>query len=77
MYVLTVSMYISVIRYADSSLEIFWDRPAAFSDARYQVYRDGEFPAFAPGPSYFDDTVNAATAYFYTIFVVERSGERV
>ncbi len=65
---------ISITRYGDSSLEIFWDRPSDFFNARYQVYRNGEFLAFAPGPSYFDESVNAATAYFYTIVVVERTG---
>jgi len=67
---------ISITRYGDSSLEIFWDKPTSFANVRYQIYRNGEFLAFTPGPSYFDQNVNSTTAYFYTI-VVERSGEDV
>ena len=65
---------LSITRYGESSLEIFWDRPVGVSGESYQVFRNGEFLAFAPGPSYFDDSVNPDTAYFYTIVVVERTG---
>ena len=65
---------ISITRYSDDTLEIFWDRPSGFFNPSFQVYRNGEFLAFAPGPSYFDDTVNPDTAYHYTIVVVEFRG---
>ncbi len=68
---------LSITRYGESSLEIFWERPAAFSNARYQVYRNGVFLASAPGPSYFDARVNPAIANFYTIVVLARSADNV
>ncbi len=68
---------LSITRYGDNSLEIFWDRPSGFFNPSFQVYRNGEFLAFAPGPSYFDDTVNPDTAYHYTIVVVEFRGDNV
>ena len=68
---------ISITRYGDTSLEIFWDRPNAVFNPSFQVYRNGEFVAFAPGPSYFDDSVNPDTAYNYTIVVVEFRGSDV
>jgi len=68
---------ISITRYGDNSLEIFWNRPSGFFNPSFQVYRNGEFLAFAPGPSYFDDDVNPDTAYHYTIVVVEFRGDDV
>ena len=68
---------ISITRYGDTSLEIFWDRPSGIFNPSFQVYRNGEFLAFAPGPSYFDDSVNPDTAYSYTIVVVEFRGDDV
>lgn len=69
---------LSVTRYGDSSLEIFWDRPAfSIPDLRYQIFRNGEFLAIAPGPSYFDESVNPDTDYFYTIVAVERAGDGI
>ena len=65
---------LSITRYGDNSLELFWDRPSGFFNPSFQVYRNGEFLAFAPGPSYFDDDVNPDTAYHYTIVVVEFRG---
>ena len=66
---------INLTRHGDTTLEIFWDRVGA--NPRYLIYRNGEFLAFTAGPSYFDDDVNADTAYHYTIVVRERMGEDV
>ena len=66
---------ITKTRYNDSSLELFWDRDT--SNPRYLIYRNGEFLAIAPGPTYFDDDVNPDTAYYYTIVVQQRSGNEV
>ena len=68
---------ISITRYDDSTLELFWDRPAAFNNPRYQIFRNGEFLAFAPGPSFFDPGVNPDTAFHYTIVVVQQSSSDV
>jgi len=67
----------SITRYGDSSLEIFWNKPGAFSDLVYQVYRNGVFLAFAPEPSFFDAGVTRNTANHYTIVVVEKSAREV
>ena len=66
---------LSLTRYNDTTLEIFWDRSP--SNPRYLVYRNGEFLAFAPGPSFFDDNVNPNTDYHYTIVVMQRSANEV
>jgi len=68
---------INLIRYGDTSLEIFWDRPSAFPNAVYQIFRNNEFLAIAPGPSYFDSDVGLGVDYFYTIVVAERIGSEV
>lgn len=66
---------ILVSRYSDTSLEIFWDR--SNDNPTYLIYRNGEFVAFASGPSYFDGDVNAFTDYHYTIVVRESNGDNV
>ena len=66
---------ITITRYADTFLELFWDR--SFDNPLYLVYRNGEFLAFAPGPSYFDDDVNPDTNYHYTIVARERTGNNL
>ena len=66
---------ISITRYANTLLEIFWDRSQ--DNPRYLVYRNGEFLAFTSGPSYFDDDVDPDTTYHYTIVVRERNGDDV
>jgi len=67
----------NIERYGDTSLEVFWDAPTNLFNPSYQVFRNGEFVANAPGASYFDDTVNPDTDYTYTIFVIRNSGNGV
>jgi len=62
-----------VSRYGEGSLEIFWDRPAD-STRRYDVYRNGELVASVPGPSYFNNQINATNAYQYTIIAISHNG---
>lgn len=64
---------VSVSRYGDGSLELFWDRPDG-SIRRYDVYRNGELVASVPGPSYFDNQINATNAYQYTIVAISNDG---
>jgi len=66
---------IFITRYSNTSLEIFWDRSS--DNPTYLIYRNGEFVAFASGPSYFDRDVNAITDYHYTIVVQESNGDNV
>ena len=67
---------LNITRYGEFALEIFWDRPVGVFGVSYQIFRNGEFLAFAPGPSYFDDSVNPETDYHYTV-VVEGPGDDV
>ncbi len=69
----TVLSGIEVSRYGEDSLEIFWDRPSS-SIRQYDIYRNGELVASVPGPSYFDNQINATNAYQYTIVAISNNG---
>jgi len=64
----------SVSRYGEGSLEIFWDRPLT-SIRQFAVYRNGVLVASVPGPSYFDNQINTTNAYQYTIAAISNVGE--
>ena len=63
-----------VTQYTEDSLEIFWDRPAQ-TIRQYNVYRNGALVASVPGPSFFDNQINATNAYQYTIAAISNNGE--
>ena len=62
-----------VSRYGEGSVELFWDRPTG-STRQYDVYRNGELVASVPGPSYFNDQINASNAYQHTIVAISKDG---
>lgn len=62
-----------VSRYTSTSLELFWDRPSE-TTRQYHVYRNGTLVASVPGPSFFDDQINATNAYQYTIVAISDNG---
>ena len=62
-----------VSRYGAGSLEIFWDRSSQ-NIRQYDVYRNGALVASVPGPSYFDNQINATNAYQYTIAAISNTG---
>ena len=64
---------VTVSRYAEGSLELFWDRPAQ-PTRRFDIYRNGELLTSTPGPSYFDSQINATNAYQYTIVAIASNG---
>jgi len=69
---------LSITRYGDSALEVFWEgQPRFFNVRRYQVWSNGDFITTVPGPSYFDDDVNPNTEYDYTIVVVDDRLENI
>ena len=62
-----------VSRYGEGSLELFWSRPAQ-PTRQYDIYRNGELLTSTPGPSYFDNQINATNAYQYTIVAIGSDG---
>lgn len=66
------------IAYSASSIEIFWDR-AASSDSvvtGYEIYRNGRLVDTLDALSYFDDSLDADTAYQYEVKAVDANGVR-
>ena len=62
---------IELSRYSGSTLELFWDRPTSGGAiSHYDVFRNGEYLATTPGPSFFDNTVQSCNTYEYTIAAV-------
>ncbi len=68
----------SLDRYGATSLELFWDRPVSFGvTGRYDIFRNGQYLTSTPGPSFYDDDLEACEHYEYTIAAVSRSGQIV
>jgi len=62
---------IDLMRYSGSTLELFWASPNSNTlISHYDVFRNGEYQATTPGPSFFDDTVASCDSYEYTIAAI-------
>ncbi len=54
--------------YSSSALELFWDRVPGVEN--YEIERNGELVDVVIGNSFFDDRLDAATSYAYTVYPV-------
>lgn len=71
----TLLSELTVSRYGENSLELFWTPPTHSEPTRrYDIYRNTELVTSVPGPSYFDDQLDATTAYQYSIIAVSNTG---
>ncbi|MFT5893138.1 MAG: hypothetical protein ACI8VW_000003 [bacterium] len=66
------------IAYSASSIEIFWDRASSsnFLVTAYEIYRNGVLVDTLDALSYFDDSLNADTAYEYEVRAMDSNGAR-
>jgi len=64
--------------YSASALEIFWQPASSTSGyiTSYEVRRNGNVVATTDGLSYFDDELNAGTAYEYTVVAMDSTGHQ-
>lgn len=68
---------LSLTRYGENSLELFWVRPDTHSSITYQVYRNGNLVASVPGTSFFDDSVSQAKDWHYTVIAINGGSNMV
>lgn len=66
------------IAYSASSIEIFWDRASSSNSivTAYEIYRNGRLVDTLDALSYFDDSLNADTAYEYEVRAIDSNGAR-
>ncbi|MFT6639349.1 MAG: hypothetical protein ACJAUZ_000339 [Flavobacteriaceae bacterium] len=64
------------IAYSTSSIEIFWDRASPMNAhvTAYEVYRNGVLVDTLDALSYFDESLNADTAYEYEVRAMDSNG---
>lgn len=57
--------------YTDTEIELFWERSTDRSIMKYRILRDGVLLQTRDGLSYYDNTVQPATTYEYTVESVD------
>ena len=62
--------------YSKRSLELFWARPAAGVETRYEVRRDGEVIGIKDGTSFYETGLEPGRTYRYEVVRVPRDGAR-
>lgn len=60
--------------YTDTEIELFWERSTDPTVVAYKVSRDGIEPIQIDALSYYDNTVNAATTYEYSVQSIDNNG---